>query len=178
MIRQPQDEPIVPLEGLAGVLLGWSRRQVEAKIGKPERATEEHKPEYSRTLLFYKAFHVYLENDAVYVLYAEVGYRGTTPEGVRAGATWGELIRVYPGVIFSEEEDVWYVPGIDGLGFLISRPPRPREQPVNPPWVREMYFIQDPERAFIDAIEVSDIRYETSAEEADANRSSSKENDT
>lgn len=152
------DVPIIPMEGLAGVKIGQSRKVVVAKLGEPNRVRLGAE---GYEFLHYHGVTVCLRQGLAYEIVAEEGYRGRTREGVNVGATWHELRKIHPNITFHEDERLWYVPGIDGLSFDLVRPPRSEEQPINPPWVDEEYEVLDPNHAFVRSIAVHQIQYDS-----------------
>ncbi len=154
------ESPIIPAVEIAGVRIGDTRDQVLAKIGKPSFARPGLRKPIYRERLHYAGLSVALEEFKVFMVIAEVGYKGATKEGLRAGASWSELNQIYPNVAFYETKMVWYVPGINGMSFSIVRPPHLHEIPAMIPYVDEEYQMVDPTGAFVYSISVHDLRYD------------------
>jgi hypothetical protein len=173
--------PIIPGVGAAGIQLGDTREDVLKKIGKPlyiRYVTALH----GRDRVFqYEELAVRLAADRVIEINLFRSYVGTTKEGLRPGASWEELKRTYPDVVFDEPADqtapvgesvtdrevsgsqqnserlvgaAWPVPGVEGLSFDIVRPPKEDEIPLGRPWDAELYVVTDPQNAFVYGIQV------------------------
>ena len=149
--------PIVPMYGVADIKLRTKRESAIKILGEPLRVI--HKSD-SREFLEYTGVTVVLEYNIVEHIVAELGYEGVTPNGLKVGSRWKEVLNLYPRTTFHEDEGLWYAPGINGMSFDIVRPPKPDETPADGSnWVDEMYDILDPENAFVISISVHDIRY-------------------
>lgn len=143
-------EKIIPKVGLAGLAIGQPRDQVIGQLGIPQ----EKKEAEVLSFLEYPGLTVCLENDQISMLIAEYGYEGKTPDGSYVGMTWLELKSKYSELKFDVENDLWVVPGLDGVWFDIARPAQQGEDPIRPPYVSEVYEVIDEEHAFVRSIYV------------------------
>ena len=142
--------PIVPGVSIGGVRLGETRQEVIRRLGVPPPEARRLRPgEGENEFLEYGPLTVWLKDGRVFQVVAEAGYQGQAPGGLAVGARWAELFNLYPEIAFHEEEGFWCVPGIEGLGLDLVRPPRAEEQSLFPPWVDEEYMVIDPEHAFV-----------------------------
>lgn len=149
------NERIIPRKSLGRLSLGMGEAQIVSRLGAPlsKRGDKE--------LVFfaYSGLEVCLHVGRCSMLIAEKGYSGTTPDGIGVGVKWKQLVKVHKNLKYHEEDSLWVVPGIHGLGFEIVRKLKPEEHPIHPPWVMEIYEVLDPNHAFVQAIYVLDSDY-------------------
>lgn len=153
MSKEYLKEPIIPRKSIGGVNLGDSYDDVLARLGGPSEKSDKGED----SSLTYPGLSIAFRHGVAFQLEAEEGYEGKTPDGVYVGMSWKTLKAMYGELKFDCDECYfWFVPGIEGLGFDIARPPRPHEQPIEPPYVGEVYEVMDVDNAFVRDIYVLD----------------------
>lgn len=160
----PLCQPIVPKSGIGSICIGDTVESVEGVLGLPY---EQVGNENELMLFSYPSLTVTIVKGRVQSISAEEGYEGSTPQGVRVGTSWTQLLKIHPDVRFVESKMMWCVPGLNGMSFDIVRPPSPLELVPPPPWyeveeepapalkwIDELYIVQDVTNAFVISISV------------------------
>lgn len=122
---------------MRGVSLGDSEPAVLRVLGAPNayRGTEGYR------FLEYDDLTVVLLDDSVFMLIAESPACGRTPEGIEVGAPWLQLVDLLGNVEYDEEEGLWASASHPGLWYEVVRPAHSYEQPLDPPYVPELYSV-------------------------------------
>ena len=124
---------------MCGVSLGDSESDVARVLGSPSVSDCRE----SHLFLEYPDLTVVLRDDLVFMLIAESPACGRTPEGVSVGATWPQLSELLGDVEYDEEEGLWASCSRPGVWYEVVRPAHSFEQPLDPPYVPELYSVSD-----------------------------------
>lgn len=143
-----QNWVIVPGVSVGPIALGMSESEVRAALGKP---TESRSRDGMLTLS-YGSLRVFCLHGLVSMIVCELGSPVEGPHGVTAGMTWMDASRRLGELTFDEEEALWFAPDQPGILYDIARPMAPGEQPVNPPYVPELYEVSEPDTAIVRSI--------------------------
>lgn len=132
------------------VNLGNSEREVLQVLGEPNASHGED----SYQFLEYEHVTVVLLDGSVFMLIAESPSCGSTKAGIKVGTSWRHLVESLGEVEYDEEEGLWASPAHPGVWFEVVRPARSYEQPLDPPYVPELYAIADDHLAHVRRIYV------------------------
>ncbi|MEA3502003.1 MAG: hypothetical protein U9R47_04455 [Actinomycetota bacterium] len=133
------DETILPGSSMCGVSLGDSKPDVLRVLGAPNASQIKE----SHQFLEYEDLTVVLLDDSVFMLIAESPACGRTPEGIKVGAPWRQLVESLGDVEYDEEEGLWASASHPGVWYEVVRPAHSYEQPLDPPYVPELYSVGD-----------------------------------
>lgn len=138
-------EILGPGFSMGGVRLGDSMPDVLQALGKPHATREKE----SHLFMEYDNLTVILLEESVFTLIAETPSCGQTVEGIAVGTTWRQVAELLDDVEYDEEEGLWVSPSRPGIWYEIVRPARSNEQPLDPPYVPELYAVADERSAHV-----------------------------
>lgn len=136
---------LVAGHSIGGVGLGDSQADVIRVLGQPLTTREKG----ASVFLEYDGLTVLLLDGSVFNLIAETPSCGRTKTGIRVGTSWMDLKRLSDDVEFDEEEGSWFSPSEPGVWYQVVRPAHDFEEPLDPPYVPEMYLVSDEDGAFV-----------------------------
>lgn len=143
---------ISPLR-MAGVVIGDSEPTVHQKLGVP-KSVRQRAPGYA--IQEWQNLSIAFDLGSAVMLIAEDPTVGQTKAGIAVGATWRDLEQACGPVTFDAEQSLWTSPLEPGIWYEVVRPALPTEQPLDPPFVDEVYEVTDPGHAHVRRIYVLD----------------------
>jgi hypothetical protein len=135
---------------MLGVNLGNSERDVLRLLGEPNASRGEETYHF----LEYEDVTVVLLDNSVFMLIAESPACGSTKAGIKVGMSWRQLVESLGDVEYDEEEGLWASASHPGVWYEVVRPARSYEQPLDPPYVPELYAVADDHLAHVRRIYV------------------------
>jgi hypothetical protein len=138
------------LRGRVGdATIGMTLEDVTAALGEPLSVREGED-----AVVDYPGLQVTLYEGHVHMLIVESPTVGQTELGVSVGMSWKDLKRRVGPLEYDEENGLWISKRTPGIWYEVARPPRDYEEPIDPPFVTEVYEISDPKNAVVRRIYV------------------------